>query len=80
LTQIDLNEGKFDLALAHASKAVEIQPGDPQANFVLGVVLAQGGRVEEAKNIMKQILTIYPDYKMARDALTQLESVKVGNS
>jgi len=80
LTQIDLNEGILDLALAHASKAVEVQPADPQANFVLGIVLAQAGKIEEAKNIMKQILAVYPDYKMARDALTQLESIKIGNS
>ena len=80
LTQIDLNEGKLDLALAHANEAVKIQPNDPQANFVLGIVLAQGGRIEEAKKIMKQILTVYPDYRLAREALTQLESIKVGSS
>jgi Flp pilus assembly protein TadD len=80
LTQIDLNEGKFDLALNHASEAVKIQPNDSQANFVLGIVYAQIGKIEEAKKIMKQILTAYPDYKMARDALTQLENIKVGKS
>lgn len=80
LTQIDLNEGKLDLAFAHASKAVEIQPADPQANFVLGIVLAQGGKIEEAKNIFKKILVAYPDYQMARNALIQIESIKVGNS
>lgn len=80
LTQIDLNEGKFDLALAHASEAVKIQPNDSQANFVLGIVYAQIGKIEEAKSIMKQILVAYPDYKMARDALTQLESIRVGKS
>jgi len=80
LTQIDLNEGKFDLALNHANEAVKVQPNDPQANFVLGIVYAQVGKVDEAKNIMKQILAAYPDYKMARDALTQLESIRVGKS
>jgi len=80
LTQIDLNEGKLDLALAHANEAVKIQPNDPQANFVLGIVYAQGGRMEEAKKIMKQILMAYPDYKIARDALTQMESIRVGKT
>ena len=74
LTQIDLNEKKYDLALMHAAKAVEIQPSDPQAMFVYGLVKAEMGKIEEAKNIFKQILSVYPDYKMARDVL-----IKLGN-
>jgi len=79
LTQIDLMEKKGDLALGHASKAVELQPTDPQASYVLGVVLAQIGRVTEAETIFKNILKQVPDYKAANQALQQLK-MAVGNS
>jgi tetratricopeptide (TPR) repeat protein len=80
LTQIDLMEKRADLAMAHATRAVELQPGDPQAVFVLGVVNAQVGRIEEAKNIFKNILGKYPDFQLAKNALNQIEQIKVGAS
>jgi len=80
LIQIDLTEGRLDLAMNHINGALQIEPNDPQANFVLGVIYAESGRIEEAKKIFRQILTVYPDYQMARNALTQLEGIKVGNS
>lgn len=80
LTQIDLNEKKLDLALAHAAKAVEIQPGDPQAMFVYGLVTAELGKIEEAKSIFKKILSVYPDYQMARNAYQKLLEVGAGKS
>jgi len=80
LTQIDLTEKKVDLALAHASKAVELQSSNPQAMFILGVVNAQAGRLSEAKNIFTKILSQYPDYQLAKSALIELERIKVGSS
>ena len=80
LTQIDLMEKKADLALQHASKAVELKPDDIQSVFVLGVVNAQIGRIEEAKKILQSILNVYPDYAPARNAMMQIEQIKVGAS
>lgn len=75
LTQIDLHEKKADLALAHAAKAVELQPNDPQSNYVLGIVKAQIGQFDEAKKIFQGILTVYPTYTPASEALASLESI-----
>jgi tetratricopeptide (TPR) repeat protein len=72
LTQIDLIEKKFDLALTHAQKAVELQPGNPQAFYVLGVVNAQMGNKQEARKIFESILNDFPNFQMARQALFEL--------
>ena len=75
LTQIDLMQKRGDLALAHASKAVELQPNDLQSNYILGVVYAQTGKLNEAKSIFQKILTVYPGYQAAREALGQVETL-----
>ena len=74
LTQIDLLEKRTDMALFHASKAVEYQPGNPQVLYVLGVVNAQIGRIEEARNIFKTILVQFPDFQTAKNALLELNN------
>jgi tetratricopeptide (TPR) repeat protein len=75
LTQIDLMEKKGDLALAHASKAVEIKPDDLQSYYVLGIVKAQTGSLDEAKNIFEKILQRFPDYELASSALKEINRV-----
>lgn len=80
LIQIDLMEGRADLALGHASKAVELQPNDPQAQYALGIVNAQIGQVERAKVIFQSILSVYPDYAPAKNALIQIAGFRVGSS
>jgi len=75
LVQIDLMEKKYDMALQHAMKAVELQPANPQAIYVLGVVYGEGGNIEESKKIMKMLLERYPDYGLARDTLNKLEEI-----
>lgn len=75
LTQIDLYEKRLDLALTHANKAVELQPNDVQSNYILGVVAAQIGKIDEAGKIFKSILSVYPNYSPAAEALKSLDSI-----
>jgi len=73
LTQIDLMEKKYDLALAHASKALEFDKSNPQTIYVLGVVYAEMGNIDEAKKIFQYLVTNFPTFELAKNALTQLE-------
>jgi tetratricopeptide (TPR) repeat protein len=75
LTQIDLMQKNASQALADASSAVKLQPNDPQSNYILGIVSAQIGRLDDAKNIFMKILSVYPDYTPASEALNQIESL-----
>ena len=72
LIQIDLTEKKYDLALEHSKKYVDMQPNDPQAWYVYGVVNSQAGLTDEALKIFSLILEKYPSYKPAKDAMIQL--------
>lgn len=78
LTQIDLMENQINLALAHSQKAVQIQPNNPQSAYVLGVVYAQAGNLDQAELVFKTILEAYPQYKLASDALANIAALKVG--
>ena len=74
LIQIDLNERNGEQAMIHSSKLLEANPNDPQSRYVVGVVLAQFGQTDKAKEMFKSILVNYPNYTQARRALLELDA------
>jgi len=74
LIQIDILEKKFTLAEEQAKKAIEIQPGNPQAGYVLAVVYAEMGEKEKSRLVLETILKSFPDYQLAREMLMKLNS------
>lgn len=80
LTQIDLMQNNIQSAYEDASKAVQINPNDPQSNYVLAIVYAQVGNIDQAEKILENVLKISPDYQPAVAALKQLKAVQVGKS
>lgn len=80
LVQIDLMEKKYDLAIEQAGKAVQLQPDNPTAAYVLAIVYAQANQTDKAKNILEAILKQYPGFKQAADAWRELEKVKIGET
>jgi hypothetical protein len=79
LVQIDLTEKKLDLALEHAQAALKIQPNNPQAGYVLAIVLSQSGQNDKAKLLLEEILRMYPGYTLAEDALKQMKLFESGS-
>lgn len=79
LIQIDLNEKKYDLAMSDSNMLLQANPNDPQSKYVVGVVLAQVGQVDQAKEMFKSILISYPDFALARNALNELNKLPVTN-
>lgn len=73
LTQIDLMEKNFELALQHAQAIVNLQPNNPQSWYVAGVVFSSVGDKEKAKSAFNNSLSLAPDYQLARDALLSLQ-------
>jgi protein O-mannosyl-transferase len=72
LIQIDLTEKKGDLAIQDSQKLLNMQPNNPQAWYVAGVVFASVGNNENAKVAFKNALTIMPNFTQAQQALIQL--------
>lgn len=75
LTQIDLMEGKLDLALQHATTAYQQDPTSVQNAYVLAIVYAQSGNKQKSVELLKNILRAQPDFKLAIDALRQIEAL-----
>lgn len=74
LINIDLMEKKMDLALEHAKKSMELQPGNAQAAYVLAVVHLQRGEVNEGAKILEEIVIAAPNFTQAKDLLTQIKT------
>jgi len=73
LTQVALYQGDLNGAYGYATKLVEAQPQNPQAYYVIGVVLAQGGKIDDAKQAMAKALELSPGYGPALGFLQQIE-------
>lgn len=58
-------EGKFDRAIIHYSKALEIKPNYPRAHNNLGIALAQKGKTDEAIAHYAVALRVKPDLAAA---------------
>jgi predicted Zn-dependent protease len=78
--QIDLNEKRYDLALAHAQQAIKIEPNNPQPPYVAAVTYAQMGDLQSAKTILNQMLISYPDFSQTSMALEQIKKMEIGNT
>ena len=80
LSQIDLNEGKAKLAIEHSQKLVEMQPANPQSHYVLAVILARVGMIDEARKELDLTLQLNPNFEVAKKMLEQLNNMNSGGS
>ena len=60
-------------AIAHYQRALQLDPGQAETHYDLGVTLARAGRMPEAIEQWKQALQLNPDYTDAQNALKQLQ-------
>lgn len=58
--------GKFEEALRELRKAAEAAPNNPKVHNMLGVVLTQMGRLQEANEAYTQAVTLAPNFYPAR--------------
>ena len=54
--------GKLDDALAHASCALELNPKDVQAHYLMGLSLKNQGRQAEANGHFAEAIRLRPAY------------------
>jgi len=71
-----LYQGDLNGALAYANKLIESQPNNPQAYYVMGVVLAQGGKLKEAEDYLNYALQLNPNFTPAVNTLKQISAGK----
>jgi len=61
LVQLDLEEGRIDLAKRHATKLVTFDSENPTARFALGIYYQDRGENEEAESHYRKSLKVRPD-------------------
>lgn len=62
------------------TKAVEIQPGNPQARYNLALAMEHGGYIDHALSLLQQALSLQPDYDKAVEALNRIQSIRAENA
>jgi len=72
LLQIDLIEKRYDLAMDHLNRLHKAKPNDIQVYYATAVVYANAGMIDEAKNLLNQMLQSFPQFQQAQDLLDQL--------
>jgi len=76
LIQIDLTEKNGEMALSDLARLQKAQPNNMQVAYISAVVYAQTGKIDESKQILKQILQVYPQFGEAQNLLNQLNQLK----
>src|SRR5437763_7215336 len=60
-------------AIQVLTKSVELQPGNPQGRYNLGLAMERGGYPDQAVIAYEQAIMLQPDYPKAREALQRLK-------
>jgi len=76
LGQTLIDEGRWDDAIQHSQRALQLNPDDAEAHCNLGVALAAQGRQAEAMREYQRTLQINPDFAGAYDGLGSLLSAQ----
>ncbi|MGA2692007.1 MAG: tetratricopeptide repeat protein, partial [Opitutaceae bacterium] len=71
--QLSAIPGRDADAISHAEAALRLHPDYPEAYNCLGIVYAQEGRLDAARENWERALQIKPDYETARENLAMLE-------
>jgi Flp pilus assembly protein TadD len=70
------SQGRFDEAIVHLQKALEIKPNLVEAHYNLGFALCSKGRLDEAIRELQETLKLKPDYAEASNNLVIILGLK----
>jgi len=65
--------GDLEKAALYSAKSVELQPDNPAYLNNYGVILAESGRIEEAKAQWRKVLSLEPDNAVAKQNLSAVD-------
>lgn len=63
---------KYDEAVGELKKVLEINPGNAEAYYNLGLIYENKNQVEEARKMYEKALSIDNNYKLAREHMDKL--------
>jgi len=62
----------FNEAVDEFKKVIEINPGNAEAYYNLGLISESENKIDEAKEFYSRAVSIKPDYKIAKEKLEKL--------
>jgi tetratricopeptide (TPR) repeat protein len=65
-------DGKFDEALVHIGRALQVRPGDPGAAFQRASIRLLQGNTDEARRELEQLVRDYPSFAEAHATLASV--------
>jgi tetratricopeptide (TPR) repeat protein len=67
---------KYDEAVSEFKKVLEINPGNAEAYYNIGLIKESSNQMDEAREMYSKALAVKPDYKIVRVRLDKLIGVK----
>jgi tetratricopeptide (TPR) repeat protein len=67
---------KYDEAVSEFKKVLEINPGNAEAYYNIGLIKESSNQMGEAREMYSKALAVKPDYKIVRARLNRLIGVK----
>jgi Flp pilus assembly protein TadD len=63
---------KYDEAISEFKKVLEINPGNAEAYYNIGLIKESSNQMDEAREMYSKALAVKPDYKIVRVRLNKL--------
>lgn len=67
---------KYDEAVSEFKKVLEINPGNAEAYYNIGLIKESSNQMDEARGMYSKALAVNPDYKIVRVRLNKLIGIK----
>jgi tetratricopeptide (TPR) repeat protein len=65
--------GSFEKIIHYLQVYLDMHPGDTSVMYALGALYKKDGRLEESREILRNILALSPEYKDAANLLEEVE-------
>jgi len=73
LFQTSCQMGSFDKIIHYLQVYLDTHPGDTSVMYALGALYKKDGRLEESREVLRNILALQPEYKDATNLLEEVE-------
>jgi tetratricopeptide (TPR) repeat protein len=67
---------KYDEAISEFKKVLEINPGNAEAYYNIGLIKESSNQMNEAREMYSKALAVNPNYKIVRVRLNKLIGIK----
>jgi tetratricopeptide (TPR) repeat protein len=79
LAKLAADEGRYDEALSHVEKVLQVEPSNPVVLFERAMILVDSGRTDRAETELRKLATSNPEFYDGQRALGRVLLDRAGN-